>query len=94
MGRKPWTFITNHGAVLALVARREQITGREISNALDITERSVLRILHDLEGAGYITREKVGRQNHYHVEPDLPLRRRDQSDVLVSSLLRLMEFAV
>ena len=44
-----WTFITNHGAVLSLVAERGQITAREIGYKLDLTERSVHRIISDLE---------------------------------------------
>lgn len=92
MGRKPWTFITNHGAVLAMVGQREQITGREIAAALGITERSVLRILRELETEGYITREKFGRTNHYAVNLDLPLRRRDQRQVQVRDLVSVLDY--
>lgn len=92
MGRKPWTFITNHGAVLALVGRERDITGRKIASTLDITERSVLRILRDLEGAGYIQRSKVGRGNQYAVNLELPLRRSDQRDVFVRELMKVLDF--
>jgi DNA-binding transcriptional ArsR family regulator len=39
-----------------------------------ITERAVHRIIGDLEQAGYITRNRVGRQNEYRIHLDMPLR--------------------
>lgn len=58
-----WTFITNHGAVLGLVAQRDQVTAREIAETLRITERSVHRIITDLESEGYVERRREGRVN-------------------------------
>lgn len=85
-----WTFITNHGAVLALVARHGQITSREIAATLHITERSVLRIIKDLEDEGYLQRFRDGRQNYYKVDPTVPLRREDARHVAVGDLLTLL----
>ncbi|MEX2598991.1 MAG: MarR family transcriptional regulator, partial [Dehalococcoidia bacterium] len=68
-----WAFITNHGAVLALVAEHGQITAREIAVRLNITERSVHRIIADLENSGYLERHKEGRANWYRVQHDQPL---------------------
>jgi len=45
----PWTLITNHAAVLSLLANRPQITAREISQEVGITERSVRLIISDLD---------------------------------------------
>ena len=85
-----WTFITNHGAVLALVARRGQITSREIAATLNITERSVLRIIKDLEDGGYLHRFRDGRQNYYQVDANAPLRREDARHVAIGDLLSLL----
>lgn len=85
-----WTFVTNHGAVLALVAQHERITAREISMELGITERSVHRIISDLEAEGYIEREREGRFNRYEVNHHLPLRRPESRDVVVGSLLKAL----
>ncbi len=90
MARKAWTFITNHGAVLALIGERRQITTREIASQLDITERSVLRIIRDLEADGYIRIAKNGRRNTYAVNRDSPLRRSDQRDIAVGKLLEIL----
>lgn len=92
MGRKPWTFITNHGAVLALVGQQPRVTARDIAARLRITERTVLRIIRDLEEEGYVRRERVGRENRYHVRLDLPLRRRDQRATAVGHVLAALSF--
>lgn len=86
-----WTFITSHGAVLALIGQRNQITAREIAAHVGLTERSVMRIIKDLETAGYIEKEKVGRANHYKIRRDLPLRRQGTQEVAIGELLRILE---
>jgi len=90
MTNKKWTFITNHAAVLTLLNREEHLTSREIAAALDITERTVVRIIKDLEAEGYITKRKEGRENRYTINQDLPLRRNDQQEVYVRELLQLI----
>ena len=90
MTKNKWTFITNHAAVLTLLDHEEHLTSREIALALDITERSVIRIIKDLESEGYITKRKEGRKNRYTVNKDLPLRRNDQREVHVRELLNLI----
>ena len=89
-----WNFITNHGAVLVIVSQRSKITAREISQAIGITERAVLRILSDLEEAGYITKTKEGRANIYSVHADLPLARPIFKDVAVGDLLDVIKTSV
>jgi len=87
----PWTFVTNHGAVLSVIAQHEQITAREIASHLGITERSVLRIIADLEAAGYLQRIREGRSNRYAVNHNLPLRRPETRDIMVGDLLNALQ---
>ncbi|MBI4203297.1 MAG: MarR family transcriptional regulator [Chloroflexi bacterium] len=82
-----WTFVTNHGAVLALLSHHRQVTAREIAVELHITERSVHRIISDLEGEGYIERQRQGRVNLYVVNHDLSLRRPESRDIIVNDLI-------
>ena len=82
-----WTFITNHGAVLALLRSNLQMTTRQVAATLGVTERTVLRIVKDLETEGYIQRERAGRANRYVVNTQAPLRRPEQRDVAVGDLL-------
>ena len=85
-----WTFITNHGAVLALVAEHGQITARDIGMRLNLAERSVHRIIGELESEGYIDKQREGRLNYYRVRRDMPLRREDRRNVAVGSLLKVL----
>lgn len=86
-----WTFITNHGAVLALIAQRNQITAREIAEILGLTERPVRRIIADLEAAGYLLKQRTGRLNRYRVNLDLPLRRPEVRATAIGELLQILK---
>lgn len=89
-----WSFITNHGAVLALIAKNKVIKAADIAVELEITERSVRRVIADLFEAGYITKQYRGGVNHYEVNPDLPLRRKIQQSVKIRELLKGMGLTV
>jgi DNA-binding IclR family transcriptional regulator len=69
-----WKFITNHAQVLLCVAHDPEIRLREIAEACGITERAAHRIIADLEEAGYITRERMGRRNRYEFHPEVAMR--------------------
>jgi len=81
-----WGFITNHGLVLAVIARQPRSTAREIGDAVGITERAAHKLIKDLEDEGYIDKAKVGRQNRYRVHPGMPLKD-NSSDAAVGELL-------
>ena len=81
-----WGFITNHGLVLATIARHPRSTAREIGDAVGVTERAAHKIIKDLEDAGYIDKARVGRQNRYRIHPDMPLKE-NSSDAAVGELL-------
>jgi hypothetical protein len=53
-----WSFLTNHAQVLVSVAREPGIRLRDIGERIGITERAAHRIVVELAGAGYITRER------------------------------------
>ena len=86
-----WSFITNYGAVLLLIAQRRQITAREIAARLELTERPVRRIIAELEAAGYLHKQRVGRVNKYEVSLDLPLPQPVGREVAVGDLLRFFQ---
>lgn len=82
-----WTFITNHGLVLASIAKNPEKTAREISGDVGITEKTTHKIIADLEQEGYIKRVKVGRKNTYKVHTDVPIR---TGDAAVGELLAML----
>ena len=85
-----WTFITNHGLVLSYIYHYPTSTAREIAGKVAVTERTVHKIISDLERAGYISRRKSGRRNVYSVDPNLPLRHHTKKDIIVSELLEAL----
>jgi len=85
-----WAFITNHGLVLLYVSGHTQCTSREVALAINITERTVHRILNDLEAQGYINRQRTGKGSLYQTNPELGLRHELTRDVMVGDLLHLL----
>ena len=69
-----WSFLTNHARALLYLAADPEARLRDLALALDVTERTAYGIVADLTEAGYVTKEKDGRRNRYHLQPDLPLR--------------------
>ena len=82
-----WSFLTNHGRALLLIAHDPEIRLRDVASGLGITERRAYGIVDDLTRAGYLTKERVGRRNRYEVQghlpvPDAPARERAIGEVL------------
>ena len=86
---RPWTFLTNHARVLVMIAEDPEIRLRDLSAAIGITERSAQRIVAELEEAGYLTHERVGRRNRYEVSLGVRLRHPHEQDVEIGLLLGL-----
>ena len=86
-----FSFLTNHGKTLLLIAHDPRIRMRDIARLLDITERRTQQIVADLANAGYIEREREGRRNRYSVSPDLPLGLPIRRDADVASLLSILQ---
>lgn len=86
----PWTFLTNHTHVLVCIAENPEARMRDVAAQVGITERAVQRIVADLEEAGYLSHERVGRCNRYAVHTELPLRHPIEQHCLVSSLLKII----
>lgn len=82
-----WTFLTNHALVLTFLANHPQITGQELSMSIGITERTVRRIIADLEAEGYIKKAREGRKIRYSINHKLPFRHPAQRDKEIGILL-------
>jgi DNA-binding MarR family transcriptional regulator len=68
-----WTLLTSHAQVLVCIADDPSVRLRDIGDRVGITERAAHRIVAELAAAGYITRQRNGRRNHYTINTHLPL---------------------
>ena len=82
-----WTFLTNHTHVIVCLSRDPAMTVRKLALQVGITDRSVQRILADLEAAGVVTRLKKGRCNRYALNFDFQLRHPLESQHTLKDLL-------
>ena len=86
-GKRPWTLISSHGAVLIEVARDPDLPVREIAGRVGLTDRHAYRMLADLCDEGYLVRERVGAKNHYRIDPSRAMRHPTLIDRRVGELL-------
>ncbi len=87
---RDWTFLTNHLHVLLVLSSRQDVVLREVAALVGITERAVQKIVMELEEAGYLRRERVGRVNRYAVDLEKPLRHPLERHQTVGALIRLL----
>jgi DNA-binding MarR family transcriptional regulator len=85
-----WTFLTNHAQALVCIARDPGVRLRDIAERAGITERAAHRIVAELVAAGYLTRKRNGRRNHYTINAHLPLPDPIARDQNVGELLEIL----
>lgn len=84
-----WTFLTHHAHVLVAVSQGLDLTVDQIAAKVGITARATAGILKDLAEAGYVAKTKVGRNNHYIVNGEIPLRHPLNQSASAAELLSL-----
>jgi hypothetical protein len=89
-GTPSWSFLTNHAQVLLCIAHDPGVRLREIGDTVGITERAAHRIVSDLAAAGYISRERNGRRNHYTIQSHLGLPEPLARDRRIGDLLAVL----
>ncbi|MEY9930514.1 DNA-binding Lrp family transcriptional regulator [Catenulispora sp. GP43] len=85
-----WTILTAHGRALVEIVARPDIRMRDLAEAIGVVERTAQAIVADLEQAGYVTHERVGRRNRYSVDLDQPFRHRAQRGHHVGPFLAML----
>lgn len=85
-----WTFLTNHSHVLLTLAADPELPLREVAQRVGITERSVQRIVADLEGAGVLAKTREGRNNRYTIRRSQPLRHPIEEHKRVGDLIAMV----
>lgn len=90
VAKPTWTFLSNHTHVLVCIARDPDVRLRDVAAMVGITERAAQMIVADLEDAGYLTRERIGRRNRYHLTKRTRLRHPLEDHVEVQDLLGVL----
>jgi predicted ArsR family transcriptional regulator len=89
----PWTFLTNHSHVLLTLSADPDLVMREVAARVGITERTVQKIVEDLEAAGVLVSERVGRRKRYRINPKAPLRHPVEAHRTVADIIQLVKKA-
>ncbi|MBI1885752.1 MAG: helix-turn-helix transcriptional regulator [Chloroflexi bacterium] len=92
MGRS--TFLTHHGQVLLHIAQSSKATLREIANSTELTERTVYKIVHDLEEDEYVVKRKDGRRNVYQLNEEVTLGHRLYGSLTLAQLIETLSAMV
>ena len=85
-----WSFLTNHGQALLLIAHDPEIRLRDIASGLDLTERRAFGIVDDLTRAGYLVKQRMGRRNRYEVQGHLPMPDAQARERAIGEVLELL----
>jgi len=85
-----WTFLSNHAHVLICLAEDPQLPLRDVAQRVGITERSVQRIVGELEAGGYLVRSREGRCNRYTLRRTQPLRHPIEMHKRVGDLIEMV----
>ena len=82
-----WTFLSNHAHVLFLLCNHPDLRMRDIAEQVQITERAVQGIIHNLVEEGYLVITKEGRRNHYEPQLQQHLRHPLESNITIGELI-------
>jgi len=63
---------------------------RDMAAALNVTERSIQRVLEDLEAEGYVTWQRTGKGNIYEINHTRELKHELTKDSIVGDLLNFL----
>jgi predicted ArsR family transcriptional regulator len=85
-----WHFVTNHTQVLLCISANPDSRLRDIAARVEITERAAQRIVVDLVAEGYVTRQRMGRRNHYAINREKEMRHPAQLGFEIGPLLDLL----
>lgn len=84
---KHWTFLSHHAHVLLALSENPDLTIDQLAEIAQLTPRSMVNILKDLEQGGYLVKTKEGRNNHYEINLTAQLRHSTSNNRTVGDLL-------
>lgn len=84
---KSWTLLSHHAHLLLALDRNPDFTIDQLAQILGITSRSVVNLINDLVDDGYLSKTKDGRNNHYEINKEAPLRHSTSQGKTVGQLI-------
>ena len=81
-------FLSSYAHVLICLAENPQARLREIADRVGLTERTVMRLISQLDEAGFLKRTRRGRRNVYEIVAGEPLRHPMEVGCTLDNLLR------
>jgi DNA-binding MarR family transcriptional regulator len=84
---KSWTLLSHHAHLLLALDRDPDFTIDQMAQILGITSRSVVNLINDLVDDGYLSKTKDGRNNHYEINKEAPLRHSTSQGKTVGQLI-------
>lgn len=87
---KNWNLMATHGVVLFYIAANPDATMRQMSEALNLTERRIAQVVRDLAEAELLTVSRTGRRNSYQVNPDANFRHPTLSHITLGHFVRMI----
>ena len=84
---KSWTLLSHHAHLLLALDRDPDYTIDQMAQILGITSRSVVNLINDLVDDGYLSKTKDGRNNHYEINKEAPLRHSTSQGKTVGQLI-------
>lgn len=82
-----WALLSSHGRALVHIANHPDATLAQIAAAIGVTERRAHGVVTDLAAEGYLLITRVGRRNHYEIDPVRHFRHESMAHVEVGALL-------
>jgi len=87
---RSWTFLSPHAHLLLALSREPGARMKDLARDLQITERSVQRIVADLEAEGFLERHRRGRRNTYTLHLDGRPPQELEAELSVASLVEAL----
>ena len=89
-GSKNWNLMATHGIVLFYIAANPDSTMRQMSEALNLTERRIAQVVRDLADAKYLSVTRNGRRNSYSVNPNSQFRHPTLSHITLGRFVEMI----
>jgi hypothetical protein len=82
--------MATHGIVLFYIAANPDSTMRQMSEALNLTERRIAQVVRDLSDVQYLTVSRNGRRNSYSVNPGANFRHPTLSHITLGKFVQVL----